>query len=440
MAAMPGDEYQGFVTGSRNEFTFSTQQTEIRRPQGVWGWLGSKRGGGQQQPAALPTTTRALTIAKSRDRDDDKTSTRASITSMSVLRGVSQRVSHVSNFTLGERLFGPSSDLVQLIMREDWALAAMQCTMKPQLAGRLTQKQGFFMGRHDAQVLPIHQACALRPPIDIVRTLVLSYPAGVKAKESSFGRLPLHVACRSGASSDVIDALLAYYPDSAKADDNLKRIPLHYALKNGCERGVLLKLLDSYPEGVRRGDHRGWIPLHVACSVGTDPDMVRLLIEEWPESVITKTHKGSCAVKCLAMNKGHPNVPALEKLLEEENFNINGAKKPEKNQALIEKGHTHEGNLLDLSSASGSGGDDEASMKSDDDHADSVAKNGMDNNNDEWDDFINFRQTEDDLSKEKMADSTTSEVVAAARTLFTESNSDAETAQSISVHAAKFPA
>ena len=83
------------------------------------------------------------------------------------------------------------------------------------------------MGRHNASVLPLHQCCALRPPVEMIQTLVITYPAGIKAVETSFGRLPLHVACRSGASPEAVECLLAYHPEGTQEGDNLKRIPLH---------------------------------------------------------------------------------------------------------------------------------------------------------------------------------------------------------------------
>jgi len=64
----------------------------------------------------------------------------------------------------------------------------------------------------------------------MIQTLVITYPAGIKAKETSFGRLPLHIACRSGASPEAVECLLAYHPDGSKEGDNLKRIPLHVSI------------------------------------------------------------------------------------------------------------------------------------------------------------------------------------------------------------------
>ena len=52
-----------------------------------------------------------------------------------IREGALQRI---SNLNLGERIWGPSLDLNQLIMREDWGLAAMQCKMRPHLAGKVS--------------------------------------------------------------------------------------------------------------------------------------------------------------------------------------------------------------------------------------------------------------------------------------------------------------
>lgn len=55
-----------------------------------------------------------------------------------IVRGDGALMKRISNLNLGERLWGPSLDLNQLIMREDWGLAAMQCKMRPHLAGKVS--------------------------------------------------------------------------------------------------------------------------------------------------------------------------------------------------------------------------------------------------------------------------------------------------------------
>jgi len=344
----PGQESAGFLSGGNpaghNEFRFSSfGGAPVNAPDG-YGEPGGGGGGGGGGPLGGIRLGRRLqrwgqgiaAAATGQDAPDPHHQQNAPATDYgnSLLPGESRSVralgqvnnltmiregalQRISNLHLGERIWGPSLDLNQLIMREDWGLAAMQCKMRPHLAGKWLERSGFFMGRHNASVLPLHQCCALRPPVEMIQTLVITYPAGVKAKETSFGRLPLHVACRSGGSPEAVECLLAYHPDGTQEGDNLKRIPLHYALKNDAGAEVVRLLMDAYPEGVSCADHRGWIPLHVACSMGTDLSIIETLLEDYPETVLMKTHKGSDCIRCAKMSKGHPNEDAICRFMEE---------------------------------------------------------------------------------------------------------------------------
>ena len=327
----PGEESAGFISGGdpagHNEFRFSGYDDYGDGPRGGirlgrrlqrWGQRLVAEATGRDvsdHHHAPSTTDYGNSILPGGGGGESRSVSAGAITNLTMIReGAIQRI---SNLHLGERIWGPSLDLNQLIMREDWGLAAMQCRMRPALAGRWLERSGFFMGRHNASVLPLHQCCALRPPVEMIQTLVLTYPAGIKAKETSFGRLPLHVACRSGASPEAVECLLAYHPEATMEGDNLQRIPLHYALKNDAGAEVVRLLLDAYPEGVTRADHRGWIPLHVACSMGTDLAIIETLLEDNPETVLVKTNKGSDCVKCARMSKGHPNEEDICAFMEE---------------------------------------------------------------------------------------------------------------------------
>ena len=343
----PGEESAGFISGGdpagHNEFRFSgfgsapvnapgddygdDPRGGIRLGRRLQRWgqrLAAEATGHDVSDHHAPSTTDYGNSILPGGGGESRSVSAGAITNLTMIReGAIQRI---SNLHLGERIWGPSLDLNQLIMREDWGLAAMQCRMRPALAGRWLERSGFFMGRHNASVLPLHQCCALRPPVEMIQTLVLTYPAGIKAKETSFGRLPLHVACRSGASPEAVECLLAYHPEATMEGDNLKRIPLHYALKNDAGAEVVRLLLDAYPEGVTRADHRGWIPLHVACSMGTDLAIIKTLLEDNPETVLVKTNKGSDCVKCARMSKGHPNEEDICAFMEEKMARAEGRK------------------------------------------------------------------------------------------------------------------
>ena len=218
------------------------------------------------------------------------------------------------------RIWGrsPPPNLTDHILREDWALAAMECRMRPRSAAQWTTQGGFYMGRHSASVLPLHQAAALRPPPHLLQTLVLAHPEAIRQAErgGGFGRLPLHIAARSRAGRDAIECLLTYHPQAAGTPDQLRRLPLHYALKNGSDPGVVGLLLEASPGAVRAADHRGWLPLHVACSAGTPPEVMGWLLEDHPELVLERTGRGSDCLKCARMSRGHPNEEEVVRFLQ----------------------------------------------------------------------------------------------------------------------------
>lgn len=187
------------------------------------------------------------------------------------------------------------NELINLIKNEDWKLARVLCDEDPHLASYWTPYEGFTNGKFDSYILPLHQACALRPTEEFVQTLVLAHPNGIKAKETAFGRLPLHVACRSQASIGVVEALIAYFPDALVTADKLKRVPLHYAISNNCDSGVIELLVNYNEDCVKKLDHRGWLPLHVASGSTASPETLKLLLEKHPQSIHAKTNRGSTA-------------------------------------------------------------------------------------------------------------------------------------------------
>ena len=76
-----------------------------------------------------------------------------------------------------------------------------------------------YGGRYDGEALPIHAACALRPPSSFIEMLATLYPEGLVEKDKAFGRVPLHVACRSLADSSVIRVLCEMDPKCVEERD-----------------------------------------------------------------------------------------------------------------------------------------------------------------------------------------------------------------------------
>lgn len=176
-------------------------------------------------------------------------------------------------------------------------MAKNECEMHPREARIWSTRVGFFDGEHDSHVLPIHQACALRPTPDFIDVLVQAYPQGVQAKETSFKRLPIHIAVQSSASVDVVTVLLSFYPEGAQVRDTLGRIPLHYACSNGASLDVVESLLAAHPRSASCRDLHGWLPIHVACHFGASSDVIRRLLDSYPDCIKERTEKGSTPLK-----------------------------------------------------------------------------------------------------------------------------------------------
>lgn len=207
-----------------------------------------------------------------------------------------------------------SFSLTELIRNEDWKLAMM--AINPKSASQWTHVAGFFDGEHDSKVLPIHHACALHPPKEVIDKLYEAYPEGFHSKESAYQRLPLHVACQSDASASAIQALLECDVTAAQCKDSLGRVPLHYACSHGAPVEVVAVMLQAFPASAGCVDKRGWLPLHVACRFGDNESVIRLLIKELPASLYTTTKRGTTPLMCAKKVADSPKHQAVVNVLE----------------------------------------------------------------------------------------------------------------------------
>ncbi|KAL3793837.1 hypothetical protein ACHAWO_012706 [Cyclotella atomus] len=234
-----------------------------------------------------------------------------------------------------------TTDLVELLSHEDWTLVNMylKSSYARSAATRWTTIRGFFDGEFDSRVLPIHQACALRPPKEVVDQLARCYQEGLKLKEDAFNRLPLHIACLTSAPVEVVESLLRNYPEGARCKDSIGRLPIHYACAHDVEEEVIVMLLRAFPASAGCGDNNGWLPLHVACRRGLSVNVVRQLIHCFPPSIDMPTKKGSTALMCArkgGTDRKHLDVVDLlnEELMKQSNIGW-GKKVEDENQVAI---------------------------------------------------------------------------------------------------------
>jgi len=135
------------------------------------------------------------------------------------------------------------------------------------------------------KALPLHLACTLRPPKEIVDHLLTSFPAGAAAPDPKEGKLPIHLAIIRGASVEVVRALCDAYPAGLRTRDNEGRFPIHYA----CiwrDRSIVQVLLQVYPAGIRAIDANERSPLDLVKMSGNSKkdEVMKLLLEWLPEN------------------------------------------------------------------------------------------------------------------------------------------------------------
>jgi len=182
------------------------------------------------------------------------------------------------------------------LFEEDWQSVIAEVECHPIGCETWSSQAGFFDGDHEARVLPIHVACSLRAPLEVVRALVEAYPECLSAKESSFKRLPIHAACMSSAPPEAIEYLARECVAGTSEPDMLGRLPIHYACSNGAPEAVVRALLRVNPASMLYADCNGWLPLHVAVRSGASTEVVREMIRACPAAVAIKTKKKSTAL------------------------------------------------------------------------------------------------------------------------------------------------
>jgi len=79
----------------------------------------------------------------------------------------------------------------------------------------------------ECRVLPIHTACALNPPLNLVKELLGAYPEGPSFTDNQ-GLYPLHYACGNFASAEVVELVRYAFPEAIKLTDPNGMLPLHH--------------------------------------------------------------------------------------------------------------------------------------------------------------------------------------------------------------------
>eukprot|EP00934_Nitzschia_sp_Nitz4_P003373 Nitzschia sp. Nitz4//scaffold79_size90958//48909//50729//NITZ4_005028-RA/size90958-processed-gene-0.92-mRNA-1//1//CDS//3329558258//3363//frame0 len=229
--------------------------------------------------------------------------------------------------------------LFRLLLKKDWRAAIARAESHPSEASTWIVTKGF---NGNLRFLPIHKACVLQPPEDVVEALLTAYPPGAKAKDqdgwlpihcacfyganektigqllNTFakgaqskddeGRLPLHYACLKGASQDVVDVLIGSFPKGAMSKDDEGRLPIHHACSKGAPEGVIDALLKASPKGAQSKDDQGRLPLHHACRKSSSERIIRTLLRVYPRASQIKDDQDKLPIHYACQNGTSPSV------------------------------------------------------------------------------------------------------------------------------------
>jgi hypothetical protein len=158
-------------------------------------------------------------------------------------------------------------DLVELISKQKWKFVLRRVEEKPAEA---RMKYEMMLGGTEGQepietrALPIHKALCLKPPLNVVESMLAAYPESVKVTDERWGRLPIHMALLSNANAQILKLLVVSLPTSVQiAEKKDGRVPLHLACLFGSPYEVSL-LLTAHEYSIDARDRYGKTPLELA--------------------------------------------------------------------------------------------------------------------------------------------------------------------------------
>jgi ankyrin repeat protein len=178
--------------------------------------------------------------------------------------------------------------LFRLLLKKEWKAAYARAESHPEEAATWIVTKGF---NGNLRFLPLHKACVLQPPEEVIEKLLVAYPDGAKSRDQD-GWLPVHCACFYGASDVIVKSLLKSNSKGAQSKDDEGRLPLHYACLKGASQTVVDVLLESFPKGAMSKDDEGRLPIHHACSKGAPEGVIDALLKASPKGAQSKDDQG----------------------------------------------------------------------------------------------------------------------------------------------------
>jgi len=123
--------------------------------------------------------------------------------------------------------------------------------------------------------------------------------------------LPIHSACARKPPSALITALIAAYPEGARCDDDQNMYALHYAAGNQASREVIRSLLMAFPNATKFKDPRGMLPIHyIACWGPSSISVVDMVLVANRNIADSKDEDGNTPMD-LAKDSDYPEKDAV---------------------------------------------------------------------------------------------------------------------------------
>jgi len=190
------------------------------------------------------------------------------------------------------------TQLTHFVYCQEWSNVLNRLEAFPEEAQEyvlLTSRSG-----RNSSYTPLHLACELSPPLQVITQLISQYPASLSRKSTPGGQLPLHLACTFRASLPVVSHLLTCYLKGAQTRDELGNLPIHSACYSGMSALVVKEILKSNPKSVWTTNRAGSTPLDIVTRLdhGNRSKIA---------SLINQFALGNCSSRIKQQTKGKKN-------------------------------------------------------------------------------------------------------------------------------------
>ena len=129
--------------------------------------------------------------------------------------------------------------------------------------------------------LPCHLACSSRSSLEILKVLMPD-PSRFSRIPNHQGDLALHLACRHGASIEVLEFLFQANPCSASLRNHLGELPVHCLANHELTFDRAKFATINLSATLEKRDSKGFAPLHLACSSGAPLDALYAILRFQP--------------------------------------------------------------------------------------------------------------------------------------------------------------